>query len=390
MEQALMPESHSEILQRKEVVFTGRLASMTRAEAAALVRAHGGLYASRVSRRSTFLVVGQDGWPLDKAGRLTNKLRKARTLQRVGHAIAVLTEEGFLAHLGMDTQAGSRRLHTIAQLSQLLKVPGNRLRVWLRAGLIQAVETKDGVPQFDYGQVVSARTLCELTEAGVTTDRLRRSLAQLRKWMGDAELPLLQLATLEKTGPLLVRLTDGLAEPTGQRHFEFDPSNDHSPLALPQTSKTTDQWFEEACEAEDSGCFDDAIDAYRQALWLGGQSPMLCFNLANVLYASGQKERAVERYYQAVELDRHFAQGWNNLGVVLSELGKTAEGQVAFERALSIDPQYNDARYNLADLLDGNGQQAGAGSHWKAYLSQDQQSIWAKHARGRLAAISQR
>jgi tetratricopeptide (TPR) repeat protein len=385
-----MQESHSEILQHKEVVFTGRLASMTRSQAAALVRGHGGHYASRVGRRSNFLVVGQDGWPLDKAGRLTNKLRKARTLQRVGQAISVIAEECFFAQLGMDTQAGSRRLHSIAQLSQLLKVPGNRLRAWLRAGLIQAVETEDGVPKFDYGQVVSARTLCELTEAGVTTERLRRSLAQLRKWMRDADLPLLQLATLEKTGPLLVRLNDGLAEPTGQRHFEFDPSNDHSPLALPQASKTADQWFEEACEAEDSGRLDEAIDAYRQAILLDGPSPSLCFNLANALYSSGQKERAVERYYQTVELDRAFAQGWNNLGVVLSELGKTAEALVAFEQALSIDPQYSDALYNLADLLDGSGQQAGASSHWKAYLSQDQQSIWAKHARGRLAELGQR
>jgi Tfp pilus assembly protein PilF len=90
-----------------------------------------------------------------------------------------------------------------------------------------------------------------------------------------------------------------------------------------------------------------------------------------------------------VELDRDSAQGWNNLGVVLSELGKTAEARAALERALSIDPQYADARYNLADLLDGAGQAASAGSHWKAYLAMDQQSIWAKHARRQLVALGQ-
>jgi tetratricopeptide (TPR) repeat protein len=384
-----MSITQTEILQCKEVVFTGRLASMTRAQAATLVRAHGGIYSSRVSRRSNFVVVGQDGWPLDKDGRLTNKLRRARAFKRIGRPIIVVTEEDFLNHLGVDTQASTRRLHTIAQLSQLVKVPGNRLRTWLRAGLIQAVEIQDGIPRFDYSQVVSARTLCELTEAGVSTERLRRSLIRLRKWMGESDQPLLQLATLEKTGPLLVRLDDGLAEPTGQRHFEFEAGESDSPICLPQATKTADQWFDEACDLEDAGRLDEAIEAYRQAILVDSATSFLCFNLANALYGSGQKERAVERYYQAVELDRDSAQGWNNLGVVLSELGKTTEARAALERALSIDPQYADARYNLADLLDGAGQEASAGSHWKAYLAMDQQSIWAKHARRQLVALGQ-
>ena len=117
------------VLKGKRVAFTGKLASMTRAKAKALVRGHGGIFASSLSRRTSVLVIGQDGWPLQKDGRLTSKLRRAHAFARAGQRIVVLSEEEFLILLGLESHAEEvRRVYSTAELSSLLKIPGDRVR----------------------------------------------------------------------------------------------------------------------------------------------------------------------------------------------------------------------------------------------------------------------
>jgi len=375
------------LLQGKRVAFTGRLASMTRAEAADLVRAHGGQFTATLNRFTSVLVVGQDGWPLEKDGRLSGKLRKARALQRNGVGITVFTEEELFARLGLESPAeGISRLYGTAQLARLLKIPGDRIRRWAAAGVIRPVETTQGISYFDYGQVVSARTMSGLVEAGVRPERLRRIIEQMRTWLGSIEQPLLQLALLEQNGQLMVRLDDGLADTSGQRHFDFDDVSEPSEVRSPQPAATAEQLFEQGCRKEESGRLDEAAEAYRQALLLGGPNPTICFNLANVLNAMGQKEQAVERYYQVVELNRVDVDAWNNLGVVLADLGHTREAIAAMEQVLAIDTDYADAQYNLADLLDETGHETEAAAHWRAYAAKDHSGAWAMHARARLNA----
>jgi tetratricopeptide (TPR) repeat protein len=375
------------LLQGKRVAFTGRLASMTRAEAADLIRAHGGRFTATLNRFTSLLIVGQDGWPLEKDGRLSAKLRKARFLQRNGVDITVFTEEELFARLGLESPAeGVSRLYSTAQLARLLKIPGDRIRRWTTAGVIRPVETTEGISYFDYGQVVSARTMSSLVAAGVKPERLRRSIEEMQKWLGSIEQPLLQLAILEQNGELLVRLDDGLADTSGQRHFDFDDVSETPEVSLPQPPVTAEQLFEQGCRNEECGRLNEAAEAYRQALLLGGPNPTICFNLANVLNAMGHKEQAVERYYQVVELNRADVDAWNNLGVVLADLGRTREATAALEQALAIDRDYADAHYNLADLLDETGQETEAAAHWHAYAATDHCGAWAMHARQRLSA----
>jgi tetratricopeptide (TPR) repeat protein len=377
----------ADLLRGKQVAFTGRLASLTRREAAALVHAHGGKLTPTVSRRTSFLIVGQEGWPLRQDGRPTAKLRQAHLLQRRGCAIQVLPEEEFLSRLGLDARSDEiRRLHSTAELTRLLQIPRDRLRAWLEAGLVQAVEINHGIAYFDFRQVAGAKTLCELVRAGVTVTRLRGSLEQLRAWAGDLTQPLAQLALLEKDGDLLVRVGQALAEPSGQLRLDFSDGNQDLAVAFAQRRPTADEWFELACQHEDAGRLAEAEQAYRRALLEGGPDPVSSFNLGNVLYALGRKAEAAERFHQALELNPEDGECWNNFGTVLAELKRTVEANDAFKRAIQLG--YADAHYSLADLLDQAGETIRATSHWQAYLQRDQQSAWAHYARRRLGKMS--
>ena len=75
----------------KEFVITGKLASSSRSEAEARVKALGGMAGSGVTKKTSYVVVGEDPG---------SKLDKARSL-----GITVLAEEEFLKMIGKGPSA---------------------------------------------------------------------------------------------------------------------------------------------------------------------------------------------------------------------------------------------------------------------------------------------
>jgi tetratricopeptide (TPR) repeat protein len=340
----------------------------------------------------TLAVVGEGHWPPALAGAPGSRLHVLEELdRRVDRGLAVLSEKQFVAALGLDAAAcpepEEQQLFSTARLTELLGVARERVRAWVKAGLIVPTKTEHGVWHFDFRQVAAARTLCDLTAAGVGTERIRRSLALLRKFMPNLEQPLEQLAALDKAGRLLVRLEGGdLTEADGQLHFEF---TDHapmsaSPMRIAAGPRTAADWLAQGLEQEQEGYLEEAAASYRQALMVGGPDAQTCLNLANTLRALGSKPQALERYSHAVEIDPEFSDAWNNLGTLLVELGRADDACVAFGRALAADPDDARAHYNLADTLDDLGRDAEAVPHWQAYLRYDPLSKWGAHARTRL------
>lgn len=363
----------------KQVTCTGKLASMTRREAARIIAAHGGTWSAGVNRQTAFLIVGQEGWPLQQDGKITGKLVLAGKLRKSGLPLTILTEEEFLERLGLEDRG--QGLYTLAQLTRILQVPRNRLRLWIQAGLIQPRESANGVDYFDFRQVVGAKTLCELARAGVGLDRIRRSLRQLKVWLHDVDQPLGQLALLEENGQMLIRLEEGLAEPSGQLVFDFSDEACEEVLAV--ETRSAEDWFELGCVKEDEGHWGEAEEAYRQALLVGGPDAEVVFNLANVLYAQDQKAQAGERFRQVIEMDPGHAEAWNNLGIVLIQLDQPQQAETALRHA--VDLRHADAHYNLADLLETLDRMVEARQHWQAYLTAQPAGAWSDYARSRLS-----
>jgi tetratricopeptide (TPR) repeat protein len=367
----------------RRIALTGHFASMPQAQFAELIRELGGVVVASPSRRTQALVVGEDGWPLSDDGRTTQSLETARRIGAYGYQLEILQEEEFLLRYGLaELQHSIRRRYTINTLSRLLNVPGQKIRAWVRYGLIEPTEIEHRLAYFDYRQVASAKRLEELLAAGAPIGRVRQSLERLQAWWPQTRVSLVQLAALEDRGSLLVRLSNGrLADAEGQLRLDFE-TDESQQLAL--TTKTADEWFCEALEHEDAGRLKDACYAYQSAVELDPCDPVLRFNLGNVMYQLDRKSEAAELYAQATERDPLYAESWNNLGSVLAELGKYDEGATSLRRAVGLIPSYADAHYNLAETLYEVGNADDAVRHWRAFLEHAPASAWAEEVRQRI------
>lgn len=402
----------SATLAGERVAFTGTLASMTHRQAFELTEAHGGISAEHISRQTTMLVVGDEGWPLESDGGTSVKLEQAQGLREQGQSLRLLSEAEWLGLIGVHFDPeNSRRLYTPAMLSQLLEIPASRIRAWERQGLISAAKRVYRLPYFDYHEVVGARRLAQLLAEGVAPKTIRASLTGLQSLLPSIDRPLAQLELLVRGRSLFLRDEAGLFEAeSGQRQFDFGdepaevvgaeevaslsmkPSGldvvRQMTSALKRTPEsqdwTVEDWLLAADELLAGGEVAAAIQALRRALHEQPTNPVLHFQLADALYRNDEVAAAAERYGMAVELDPAYIEAWTQYGCVLAQLGKTADALEALRAALDIHPDFPDAHIHLAEILQRTGSERIARNHWEQYLKFDKRGPWANLARERL------
>lgn len=373
------------------VSLAGRFASMSREKAIELIEHLGGRYSKRVTRHTTLLVVGLNGWPLRRDGRVSGKLRKAQRMQELGAAVEIVREDVFLERIGLgDVGDSAGQRYTLDRVAEVTSTQPERIKAWLKAGILEPADTVHGIPRFDFRQISAIKRLQELTAAGITPARLRQSLRQLATWLPDARDWLTQLELLTEGRKLVARDDDGsLVQVDGQKLFEFFADDADEPagaisVRFQPPLPDADDLFHQALEAENAGDYPAAEQAYRQWLLAFGPDAQVCFNLGNTLFARSRYEAAVERFRQAVEIDPDYAEAWSNLGCALAEIDETDDAVAAVNRAIELRPNYPDAIYNLADILQRLGRRQEARRWWRTYLEHDQTSPWADHARQQL------
>ncbi len=188
---------------------------MTHQQAHDLAQQHGGTATQHVSRQTTMLVVGEEGWPLEPDGHPSVKLQDASRLQQEGLPLRIVSESDWLRLLGLDGRCREvHALYTPAMLSRSLDVPIGTIRRWERLGLIRPVKKVFRLPYFDYAEAAGVRRLNELLNAGVPRSQLEASLAKLRHLLPGVDRPLAQLNLLAQDSRLVARDDHGLFEPT--------------------------------------------------------------------------------------------------------------------------------------------------------------------------------
>jgi tetratricopeptide (TPR) repeat protein len=401
----------SPCLQGERVSFTGTLASMTHQQAHELVEQHGGTATHHVSRQTTMLVVGEEGWPLEPDGHPSIKLQQITQWQNEGIPVRIVSESDWLRLVGLDGRCRDvHSLYTPAMLCQSLNVPIAQIRRWERLGLIRPVRKVYRLPYFDYSEAAGVRRLSELLTAGIPLAQLESSLMKLRTMLPALDRPLAHLNLLAQDSRLLVRDAHGLVEPaSGQRCFDFVPpappgeeaanspgvisahapnGNGELPVS-PRLPWSADQWFEEGCRLLDEHETAAAIEAFRSALMRRAGSPEISFHLAEALYRAGNADGALERYYVAVEADHDYLEAWTQIGSIHAAKGELQSALEAFSIALTVHADYPDAHWHVADVLVQLGRPDEAAAHWRKYLEFDRRGPWAEQARQRLKALGE-
>jgi len=425
-------QNSSEVLQGTRIAFVGKLASMSKREAARLVRQQGAVVAERPDASVDLVVVGEEGLPLGDAvdpdelfdaetrraveqgsvrvvpeTELWQRLGLVEAEQDVRRLYTPATETELWQRLGLvEAEQDVRRLYTPAMLAELLGVPVAVIRRWHRRGLIVPVREVRRLPYFDFQEVATARRLAELLAAGMSPGAIEKKLAALARYLPGVGRPLAQLSVIIEGKEILLRQGDGLIEPGGQLRFDFEaaeqqqalgetadevPCDVHAvlPLALRPDGDLAPTSPQELCRMaarlEDEGQLEAAVEMYRAAMAAAGPVPEVCFQVAELLYRLGDLGGARERYFTTIELDENYVEARANLGCVLAETGQRELAVAAFQGALAYHADYADVHYHLARTLDDLARGDEAETHWRAFLNLAPDSPWADQARSRLA-----
>src|SRR5262249_20697637 len=223
------------------VAFTGRLASMKRAEAFEHVRRHGGTPRRGVTKSTSLLGGGGLGWPLLGDGRPADSRARAQA-----YRLALASERRFLEWVGRAAADEQTRSYTAAQLSSLSGLPPDVIEQLAQFGLIDPREGR-----YRFRDLAAARQIAELFTAGVGLSVVTKSLQDIRKWLPDAGLSNLKLFPAARD-TLLVEQSKGRTDRKGQFM-----------LPVGEAQESPDALFDEAQAAEEAGDLVIAERLYR-------------------------------------------------------------------------------------------------------------------------------
>jgi tetratricopeptide (TPR) repeat protein len=341
------------------VAFTGRLASMKRAEAFELVRRHGGSPREGVTRTTDVLIVGEFGWPLLNDGRPSNNLAQAQ-----GYGVPVASERQFLAWIGKAPPDEQTKTYTADQIASLSKIPREVVDQLAMFGLIEPANDRYG-----FRDLAAARQVAGLIASGTKLSAITRSLHEIRKWLPEANLANLRLFP-ESADSVLIEQVQGRTDRKGQFVLEVTQSGDDPDLL-----------FEEAQAAEEEADLATAERLYRRIMKLDPADSAAPFNLGNLLRSAGRAIESEAAYRAAIRAQEDFAAAWYNLADVVDDQGRTLEAISCLERALAAEPDYADAIFNLALFLQKLDEHPRAAVFWRRYLELDNTSPWALRAK---------
>lgn len=353
-----MPTEPARSPLKRAVAFTGRLASMNRERAFALIRQQGGTPLRGVTKKTDVLVVGALGWPLLSNGRPSQSLERAKA-----YRATIVSERLFLEWAGQVAPDDQQRSYTPAQLAALTGLSPVALEELTQFGLL---DCRDNL--YGFRDLAAARQLAGLLRSGVNLSTITKSLRDIRKWLPDAALSHLRLAPIS-ADRLMIEHLKGWIDQTGQFVLPIDDAQDDA-----------DECFEQAQSAEEVKDFARAERLYRKVMRIDPSDPTAAFNLGNLLRGLSRNAEAERAYRSATGADPRFAEAWYNLADLLEEQEQYERAIEALICALKVSPDYGDAVFNLGLLYQRQSNLSEAARCWRRYLDLDHDSDWAHRA----------
>jgi hypothetical protein len=288
----------------KEIALSGRLFSMSRTQAVQRILRAGGRPVREPGPATAILVAGNALTPHPRGERRPQP-GPLPAAEAANAAIRLVEERSSCACSGQDELED---FSACTPRSRSAASPGPRwpVRSWVRRGLLRPARLSHRLAWFGFQDILTARNLARLSQAGVPAATIHRSLSKIAGWLPEGDRILGQLEAY--AAGLSLRLPDGgRAEPSGQRLMDFpgdsatqskrrEEGQARADVPLPEPEAV--DWFSQGLEAEERGELQAAAELYTRALEASAR-PDVLFNLGNVLYELGQEALAAERYPQA-------------------------------------------------------------------------------------------
>ena len=363
------------------VVFTGKLSSLGRRDARALVARLGGATADDVNAKTTMLVIGAEGFgPTPEehdatdgpvARETSNKLKHAEELnaqQGSARPIQIVTEEEFCRLAGVPT-AGALKQQYHAMRDLLARYGALRedhLRYLVKCGVLRPVLRTNADTFFAFPDVAVIKHANDGLSQGGSLRSIVRALIAMRQ--GQLEFDFRLDAAPAKIISLRRRGTE--RQPASLQMPEGKLTRHDSALA--------EEYFRagSALDDGDDSTQEEAATAYRKALELDPYLVAALINLANIHYSRDELAEAEALYTRAIGLEADFFEAHFNLGNIYHDLDRLPESQACYLAALHLNPFYADAHFYLAVTFEKTGQSKEARPHWRAYQRLAPQGEW--------------
>jgi len=386
---AFQPNYHSlaeSSLVGHTIVFTGKLSSLSRREARALVKRLGGVTANKVTVRTTMLVVGEEIFTdenthsineLSSSGK-SNKLKKVEKLniKSPGH-VKVLIEDAFCRLIGLQPNKSLRqRYHSVRQiLERYPLIRESQLRHLEAWDLIQPIVRTNTDTYYGFGDVSVIKQINDELEHNNSFRVAVRRLLAAREGQLALSFSAVRNDARHVKVVTLCRRSVSKADVTDTETVGSKPQSNQTAIAI--------KFFLEGSELDEGSEADRerACTAYRKALLLDPCLVPAIVNLANLHYANDELIEAQALYGRALSLDPECFEAFFNLGNIHHDLGRYDEAISYYADVLRLHSTYVDAHFYMAVTLEKMGRSTDAKTHWRAYQQLAPNGEWVELAK---------
>ncbi|HUK35064.1 MAG TPA: tetratricopeptide repeat protein [Vicinamibacterales bacterium] len=360
---------NSQPLSGHVVVFTGKLSSLGRKDAFALVAQLGGSTADDVNAKTTMLVIGAEGFTTVAR---SHKLRKADDLNAQSRGqIQILSEDQFCVLAGVQPpEALKRQYHATRDLlARYRSLRDDHVRYLVKCGIVRPAMRTNADTYFTFADVATLKHANDGLAQGLSFRSVVRALMASRDG---------QLAFDFRHDSTPAKII-ALRRPSEEKSAKLA----NAPAAVIRDTALAEQFFREgsALDDGDDANVEEAAVAYRRALEHDPYLVAALINLANIHYGRDELAEAQALYERAIGLESDFFEAHFNLGNIYHDLNRFAEAQACYHEALRLNPYYADAHFYLAVTFEKMGLSQDARPHWKSYQQLAPQGEWVELAK---------